>query len=168
MALKQLVEAVPFYAGLTLEEVGGRGVRWHEREAASAFPATDERTLAPELSYSQPERQGSPSGALRLGTYRPIWAAPEVEISPSLQYTIAHQQAELSPEDARRLGIVTGEILEVSQNGTSVRARAAVRSGVPEGTIFLATGLAADSANALTEPLVEVRKVGAALEVAPA
>ncbi len=28
MAFAQLVEAVPFYAGLTLEEIGGRGVRW--------------------------------------------------------------------------------------------------------------------------------------------
>ena len=34
MAFKQLVAAVPFYAGLTLEEIGGRGVRWPEREAA--------------------------------------------------------------------------------------------------------------------------------------
>ncbi|MFN8160150.1 MAG: NADH-quinone oxidoreductase subunit NuoG [Solirubrobacterales bacterium] len=30
--------AVPFYAGLTDEEVGGRGVRWQEREAAAGFP----------------------------------------------------------------------------------------------------------------------------------
>ena len=38
MASQQLFDAVPFYAGLTLEEIGGRGVRWQEREAASAFP----------------------------------------------------------------------------------------------------------------------------------
>jgi NADH-quinone oxidoreductase subunit G len=158
MAFRQLVEAVPFYAGLTLEEVGGRGVRWQERDAASAFTAPDERTLAPEARHSGPDRQSSPNGALRLGTYRPIWASPEVEISPALQYTIAHQQAELSPEDARRLGVVTGETLEISQNGTSLKARAAVRSGVPEGTIFLATGIQTDSANALTEPVVEVTK----------
>jgi NADH-quinone oxidoreductase subunit G len=36
MATAQLVEAVPFYGGLTLEEIGGRGVRWQER-AAGAF-----------------------------------------------------------------------------------------------------------------------------------
>jgi NADH-quinone oxidoreductase subunit G len=33
MASAQLFEAVPFYAGLTLDEIGGRGVRWQEREA---------------------------------------------------------------------------------------------------------------------------------------
>ncbi len=37
MASEQLFEAVPFYAGLTLEEIGGRGVRWQDRPAASAY-----------------------------------------------------------------------------------------------------------------------------------
>ena len=29
----RLFEAVPFYNGITLEEIGGRGVRWVDREA---------------------------------------------------------------------------------------------------------------------------------------
>jgi NADH-quinone oxidoreductase subunit G len=36
MASQQLFEAVPAYAGLTLEEIGGKGVRPHEREVAVA------------------------------------------------------------------------------------------------------------------------------------
>ncbi len=36
MASQQLFDAVPFYAGLTLEEIGGKGVRWQERDAAVA------------------------------------------------------------------------------------------------------------------------------------
>jgi NADH-quinone oxidoreductase subunit G len=35
-ASQQLFDAIPFYAGLTLEEIGGRGVRWQERETAVA------------------------------------------------------------------------------------------------------------------------------------
>ena len=35
-ASQQLFDAVPFYAGLTLDEIGGRGVRWQEREATVA------------------------------------------------------------------------------------------------------------------------------------
>jgi NADH-quinone oxidoreductase subunit G len=34
MASQQLFDAVPFYAGLTLDEIGGRGVRWQVRERA--------------------------------------------------------------------------------------------------------------------------------------
>jgi NADH-quinone oxidoreductase subunit G len=175
MAFRQLVEAVPFYEGLTLEEIGGRGVRWPEREQASRFVVGDNSDIDREISQapgsaaasdgpgravssSAPRDAAASNGHLRLGTYKPIWASPEVEISPSLQYTIARQQAELSPEDARRLGVATGDELRVSQNGTAINATATVRSGVPEGTVFLATGLATDSANALTDPLVEVRK----------
>jgi NADH-quinone oxidoreductase subunit G len=155
MAFRQLVDAVPYYEGLTLEEIGGRGVRWPEREQASAYVVGDKAAIDRQISQTAP----SPNGALRLGTYKPIWAAPEVEISPSLHFTIARQQAELSPEDARRLSISSGDLLEVSQNGTRLEAAAAVRSGIPEGTVFLATGIAQDSANALTEPHVEVRKL---------
>jgi NADH-quinone oxidoreductase subunit G len=160
MAFGQVVEAVPFYAGLTLEEIGGRGVRWPEREAASAFeaPALGDNFREPK-GISQPAAPSAPSnGALRLGTYRPIWADPHVEISPALQYTVAKQLAELCPEDAQKLGVSSGDALTISQNGTRLKATASVRSGVPEGTVFLATGIAKDSANALTEAHVEVTK----------
>src|SRR5207245_2302401 len=40
-ASQRLFAAVPFYAGLTLEQIAGRGVRWPERDAASAFPVAD-------------------------------------------------------------------------------------------------------------------------------
>jgi NADH-quinone oxidoreductase subunit G len=165
MAFGQLVGAVPFYVGLTLEAIGGRGVRWPERDEAGAFPVVGDKgridhqiaQIAPRPDDA-PKTGASSDGQLRLGTYRPIWASPEVEISPALQYTIATQQAELSPEDALRLGVSSGETIEVSQNGTRLTATAAVRSGVPEGTVFLATGIAAASANALTEPTVEISK----------
>jgi NADH-quinone oxidoreductase subunit G len=153
MAFRQLVEAVPFYAGLTLEEIGGRGVRWVEREQASAMPSGAAPAGAAAAAAAAPT-----NGGLRLGRYRPIWAAPEVEVSPALHYTIAHQHVELSPEDAARLGIAGGETVEVSQNGTSLRATAAVRTGVTPGTAFLAEGIASNSANALTETEIEVQK----------
>jgi NADH-quinone oxidoreductase subunit G len=157
MAFAQLVEAVPFYRGLTLEEIGGRGVRWQEREAASEFPSGAGAASGARPSQAAPAN-GAASGALRLGTYRPIWAAPEVEISPALKFTVARQQLELAPEDAQRLGIAPGDAVEVSQNGTRLRATAHVRTGVEAGTAFLADGIAGDSANVFTEPLIEVHK----------
>jgi NADH-quinone oxidoreductase subunit G len=43
MASQQLFDTVPFYADLTLEEIGGRGVRWQERsEAAGAYPTQEQ------------------------------------------------------------------------------------------------------------------------------
>ena len=40
MASQQLFDAIPFYAGLTLDAIGGRGVRWPVTEAAAALGAT--------------------------------------------------------------------------------------------------------------------------------
>jgi NADH-quinone oxidoreductase subunit G len=167
MVFAQLVEAVPHYRGLTLEEIGGRGVRWQERESASAFPtasseipATSESSPGGLAAADEDGVRGAPSsdGVLRLGTYRPIWAAPEVEVSPALKYTVARQQVELSPEDARRLGVTTGDAVDVAQNGTRLKALAHVRTGIPAGTVFLAEGIAGESANVFTEPGVEVHK----------
>ena len=196
MAFAQLAETVPFYAGLTLDEIGGRGVRWPQRpqaeslgekpagpspapspvppdaEAADAGAFADEPTIGEPADSADPQdgeplpRDDAPeigapgrgNGSLRLGTYRPFWASPEVEISPALHFTVAYQQLELSLEDARRLGVSSGETVAVSQNGTRLRVKAVVRSGVPAGTAFLAEGIAADSANAFTGPEIEVGK----------
>ena len=155
-AFAQLVAAVPAYAGLTLEEIGGRGVRWPERAQAASISGGDVTLVGVPAGEPVPSAQ---NGSLRLGTYRPIWAAPECEVSPALKFLIPQQQLELSPEDAQRLGIAHGSEVIVSSNGHRLTATAAVRTGVPAGSAFLADGLAAESANALTESLVEVVKV---------
>jgi NADH-quinone oxidoreductase subunit G len=156
----ELVAAVPFYAGLTLEEIGGRGVRWPEREAAGAAAADADADAAPRTQSSHRAEPALPNlGQLRLGTYRPIWAAPECEISPALKFLVPAQQLELAPQDAEWLGIGHGDEVTVAQNGTRIHARAFLRSAVPAGSAFLAEGIGgAESANTLTEPLIEVRK----------
>jgi NADH-quinone oxidoreductase subunit G len=161
-AFAQLVAAVPFYEGLTLEEIGGHGVRWPARPQAASLAAGDgglDTDPAPAgAQSSDSESAALTNGHLRLGTYRPIWAAPECEISPALKFLIPEQQVELSPGDAERLGILHGEDVVVTQNGTRLNAKAFVRSAVPAGSAFLAEGLAAQSANVLTESLIEVIK----------
>jgi NADH-quinone oxidoreductase subunit G len=89
MASQRLFEAVPYYAGLTLEEIGGRGVRWQEREAASNFPATRaERQPRPQLAET-------PADALELAGFRSVWDATEVEFSPALEFLFPRRDAVL-------------------------------------------------------------------------
>ncbi len=72
MATAHMAEHIPFYAGLTLDEIGGRGVRWQEREAASAY--TSDADAGP-FGLETPPRRTRPSGSeLALGTFRSIWA----------------------------------------------------------------------------------------------
>jgi len=146
MASRMVLEAVPFYAGLTLEELGGRGVWWPGRDQASALAAG---TSGPFEVAEPPER---PADGLRVGTYRSLWASPEVAISPALKFLVPHERVELSPADAQSLGVGEGEEVEVAQNGHSVRARAALRHAVPAGRVFLEGNGPPDGAP------VEVRK----------
>jgi NADH-quinone oxidoreductase subunit G len=149
MASRQLFEAVPFYAGLTLEEIGGRGVRWQERAAAEAVPegpATFETgTPVPAAS-----RDAERSGALRLGSFRSIWAAPEVEAAPALKFLARRATLEVSPADAERLGVENGTRVTVSVEERTAEARVAIRGNTPAGTVFLDAGLSAGGASELT------------------
>jgi NADH-quinone oxidoreductase subunit G len=82
MASQRLFDAVPFYAGLTLEEIGGKGVRWQERDAGSSFPAAG----------GEPSDAGAreivptPADLLQVAGFRSVWDAPEVEFSPALEF----------------------------------------------------------------------------------
>jgi NADH-quinone oxidoreductase subunit G len=149
MVTRQLVEAVPFYAGLTLEEIGGQGVRWQEREAAVAFPTA---SLGP-FDLTPPPPAPAANGRLRLGTFRSIWNAPEVRVSPALRFLHPDLRVEMSPADAQRLNVLEGEHVAVGSDGSALDATVTVRGDAPEGTVYLQT-------TALEGPLVEVRKVG--------
>ncbi len=78
-ASRLLFESVAFYAGLTLEEIAGRGVRWQERQAAAAFPAA-------ELGSGPAEIQAPAEDGVERDGYRSVWDAPEVEHSPALRF----------------------------------------------------------------------------------
>jgi NADH-quinone oxidoreductase subunit G len=152
MASARLFDAVPFYAGLSLDELGGRGARWPARPASAAWPSADTGPFGLEAPLHPP----TPNGALRLGTFRSIWASPAVELSPSLKFLRQHQRAELSPADAQRLGVAHGAPVTVGADGSRVSATAVLRSGVPVGTVFLEDGIPQDSASELDGGLVEV------------
>jgi NADH-quinone oxidoreductase subunit G len=152
-ATRQLFEAVPFYAGLSLEELGGRGVRWPARDVAAELP---EGARAP-FTAETPPPAASPNGSLRLGRFRSIWASPEVDVSPALHFLHPSQRAEMAPGDAERLGIGHGDAVDVGEGAQRVRATASLRHGMPSGTVFLEDGLAEHSASNLTGSLVEVR-----------
>jgi NADH-quinone oxidoreductase subunit G len=158
IASKQLFDAVPFYNGLTLDAIGGRGIRWPETEAASAL-AGDWEPAKLELPDGVPS---GAEGALRLGTFRSLWSSKEVDVSPALQFLRPRQVVELSPADATRLGIRDGDQVEVGSNGTRVKGPVKLRAAIPGGSVFIAEGTHEQPANALTEAMVEVRRVGGA------
>jgi NADH-quinone oxidoreductase subunit G len=172
-ALAALTDAVPFYAGIDDSEIAGRGVRWQDRPAASNLsrdagddspgrhspgvpgePSPASRQVGERTSDSGSigtPREGEPSdpGSLVLGTYRDLWAGPITELNPPLKFLRPQQRVELSLSDAERLGLSSGDAVDVSQNGTSVRAQVTIRERVEQGVCFLIEGTAEDNANGL-------------------
>jgi NADH-quinone oxidoreductase subunit G len=134
-----LAEAVPFYAGITLDEIGGQGVRWQEREAAAAL-ASQEPSAAP-LAAAAPAPEG-----LRAGHVATFWGGPEAEHAPSLRFLATGPRAELSVEDARAAGVATGDEVQLSAGGVSVVAVVTVHTGVPAGSVFLSGARLPDAA----------------------
>jgi NADH-quinone oxidoreductase subunit G len=159
--LEAIAADVPFYAGLTPEEIGGLGVRWQERDAARAFPGEAGPPERPSGPAEAPGARPHANGELRLGTYRDLWAAEVTEKSPALRFLAPKQTLELAPADAERLGIAPGDAVEIRSNGASVRAEAAVRERIRPGAAFLIEGTAEENANALPgAEAVQVSKVG--------
>jgi NADH-quinone oxidoreductase subunit G len=150
MVSQQVFDAVGFYAGLTLDLLGGRGLRWWEDEArAAAFPA------APEPTTGQPAAAAHPNGALRLGTYRSIWAGPEVAASPALKFLVPKARVEMAPADAEALGVAHGERVLL---GDAVEATVHLRAATPAGSVFVESSEAGAVSG---EPLVSIRPAGA-------
>ncbi|MGH2741022.1 MAG: NADH-quinone oxidoreductase subunit NuoG [Thermoleophilaceae bacterium] len=133
MVTARLAEAVPFYAGVTLDEIGGLGVRWQEREAASALPVE-------ELSTEPLAEPPAAPGGLRLAAVPTLWTGPEIDHSPSLRFLSTRARAEVSVEDARRAGVGNGDEVTLSVDGLEATAVAAVRSAVPAGSVFVSGG----------------------------
>jgi len=104
------------------------------------FGAVGERAPLPERAASGedvPEfvtQSYEPQG-LRLVPYRALFSGPAVERVPELQFQRPAPEVELSSDDARRLGIATGDDVSVHSNGTAVRLRARVNRKLAGGTV---------------------------------
>jgi NADH-quinone oxidoreductase subunit G len=157
--LTQLAEEVHMYAGITLDEIGGRGVRWQERPhgANAARVAFGELGFGPAAEPTAPLAAGD--GALRLSTRPGLWASWVAEQSPSLRFLVSGQQVELSPLDAERLAVESGDEVQVRSNGHTVKAVVQIRERAKRGTATLIEGTQEENANVLADSgpvLVEI------------
>jgi NADH-quinone oxidoreductase subunit G len=161
MVTAALTLEVPFYTGITIEEIGGSGVRWQDRGAALRLPAAEIPSEPLEAALELPE-------GMRLGVAPSLWSGPVTRHAPSLKFLAPVQRAELSPADAERIGVSAGDEVEVSAGGQQLRATVALRQAVTPGSLFLTAGTERDNPTALMNgipPTVEVRGTGRTTEV---
>ena len=124
---RRVASEVPFYAGITPDEIGGTGVRWQDaRGRGSARSGRTVRRSAQRLArrsarptFSRTSTEPATSdGGLRLGTYRDLWADDVTERNVGAAVPVAGAEIELAPADAERLGVAQGDEVEVRSNGT--------------------------------------------------
>jgi anaerobic selenocysteine-containing dehydrogenase len=84
----------------------------------------------------KPKRKRAASGkGLRLIAYRPLFSGPAVERVPELHFQRPGPEIELSPDDARRLGVANDQLVHVKSNGTSVELRARITKDLASGAV---------------------------------
>jgi len=83
-------------------------------------------------------------GALRLIRYRPLFSGPLVERVPELGFQRPERELGLAPAEAEKRGIVTGDLVDVRSNGTSISLRARVDRRLVEGVARVAEDHAGD------------------------
>ena len=99
-ALAAIASEVPFYAGITHEEIGGpgrplagarSGIRRRPRDGAGArdevpvHAAEPAAPFAPEPAGNVAEGEAS-GGVVQIGTYRDLWASEVADRSPALRF----------------------------------------------------------------------------------
>jgi NADH-quinone oxidoreductase subunit G len=120
------------FRGLPFGEVGERApLRAREPVEDVAVPS-GEPTVA------------TKAGELRLLRYRSLFTGPAVERVPELQFQRPEPVVELSTHDARRLGVASGEEIDVRSNGTSARLRVSVNRRLTAGVARVAEDHAGD------------------------
>jgi NADH-quinone oxidoreductase subunit G len=174
-----LSKQVSFYDSLTYEEIGGKGLRWCDRDPGRSWtpagappagpaagtpgepPPSEARTADSSLGGHSPPADGPGGGALVLGTYRDLWATDVTKRNPALRFLMPKQKLEVHVKDAEALGVSNGDEVVVSVNGHSVEATVAIRERMREGAAFLIEGTDEGNGNLLTNGVprpVEVSK----------
>jgi NADH-quinone oxidoreductase subunit G len=140
-----LCREVPFYGPTSYEEIGGKGLRWQDRDPGSSWTPPER---VPEPAAPTPAPGGDDEG-LVLGTYRDLWATDITERNPAIRFLAPTQKLELSAADAKDLELGNGDPVTVSVNGNSVDARVSIKQRIPKGVAFVIEGTKESNGNAL-------------------
>ncbi|HZT93606.1 MAG TPA: 2Fe-2S iron-sulfur cluster-binding protein [Gaiellaceae bacterium] len=123
------------YGGLAFGEVG-------ERAPLRGYPEAEERVSRQALPEPQ---QKARRGQIRLVAYKPLFSGAAVERVMELQFQRPQPELELSPDDARRRKIATGDLVTVGSNGSAItlpaRINRRLRPGIARVALEHANGL---------------------------
>jgi NADH-quinone oxidoreductase subunit G len=140
-AFAALTDAVPFYAGITDEQIGGRGLRWQDREgAASDRSAGDSEHEGPGGATDSSEKGPTETGATsRPGYVHATDSAAEAHSKDNTTSETSETVAEGSPDTQRDAPISMVQPDPTPRGVASGDPSATVPPPQGDGTLLLGT-----------------------------
>jgi NADH-quinone oxidoreductase subunit G len=137
---------VPLYANITVDDIGGDGLRWQERGSTDDI----EDVVAIHFDATEVELGPESPAPLVLARRPNLWTKPECGQSPILEFLAPRQELLMHPADAAQLGLSDDDVVAVSSNGHRVEASVQMSPRAAEGVVYLFEGVERDGVNVLS------------------
>jgi predicted molibdopterin-dependent oxidoreductase YjgC len=164
---QELREVTPEFYGITYERLDREGgVHWpcpsldHPGSPylfAEDFPRGAGKFWP--VAYSATSEEPDEEYPLTLNTGRVLyhWHGGTMTRASALTEIWPECTVELHPNDAARMGLETGDWVDVASRRGQITARLLVTGRSPEGVVFIPFHFAEAAANMLTNPLLDIR-----------
>jgi formate dehydrogenase alpha subunit len=159
---EELRKVTPSYAGMTYERLEKAGLQWPcptEEHPGTMFLHKDRFTrgkgMLHALDYKPPAEEPDADYPLFLTTGRSFvhyHSGTMTRVSPSLHRELETGYMEISPTDAKAMGIKDGERVKVSSRRGEIQIKAKFSRRVDRGVVFIPFHFAEAAANVLTNP----------------
>jgi len=159
---EEMKKLTPSYAGMTYKRLEEKGLQWPcptEEHPGTVFLHKDRFTrgkgMLHAIDYKPPAEEPDADYPLFLTTGRSFvhfHSGTMTRVSPTLNREMATGYVEISPTDARNLGIKNGERVKVASRRGEIQVKAKVSRNINRGVVFIPFHFAEAAANVLTNP----------------
>jgi formate dehydrogenase major subunit len=158
----ELRQLTPSYAGMTYQRLEKAGLQWPcptEEHPGTMFLHKDRfsrgKGMLHAIDYKPPAEEPDADYPLFLTTGRAFvhyHSGTMTRVSPSLNREMGTGYVEISPTDAKHIGIKDGERVKVSSRRGEIQVKAKISRKVNRGVVFIPFHFAETAANILTNP----------------
>ncbi|MCF8031062.1 MAG: formate dehydrogenase subunit alpha [Desulfohalobiaceae bacterium] len=163
--MQEIAQLTPSYGGITYQRLEGDGLQWpcpdtghpgtkilhQERFARGLGLFHGVEHQAPAESVDQEYPYWLTTGRI----YTHYHTGTMTHNSPTLEREAPEGWMEIHPDDARKLGVRTGDRVRVASRRGSVEAAAYVTEDISPGTVFMTFHYVESNANVLTNPATD-------------